>query len=62
MMVDHVREAVLYARAYRRDPIADVIEPDLFFTRILTPLVCPDIHIPGGYVGLVVCTSCSGGI
>lgn len=40
MMVDHVRER-FYMHVRTGDPIYDSIEPDLFFTRILTHLCAP---------------------
>lgn len=40
MMLDHVRER-LYMHVRTGDPIYDHIEPDLFFTRILTHLCAP---------------------
>lgn len=40
MMLDHVRER-FYMHVRTGDPIADMIEPDLFFTRMLTHLCAP---------------------
>ena len=40
MMLDHVRER-FYMHVRTGDPIADTIEPDLFFTRMLTHLCAP---------------------
>ncbi|MEM7096712.1 MAG: heparan-alpha-glucosaminide N-acetyltransferase domain-containing protein [Pseudomonadota bacterium] len=40
MMLDHVRER-FYMHVRTGDPIHDYIEPDLFFTRILTHLCAP---------------------
>jgi uncharacterized membrane protein len=40
MMLDHVRER-FYMHVRTGDPISDVIEPDLFFTRILTHFCAP---------------------
>ncbi|QTD56877.1 DUF1624 domain-containing protein [Parasphingorhabdus cellanae] len=40
MMLDHVRER-FYMHVRTGDPIADTIEPDLFFTRILTHFCAP---------------------
>ncbi|WP_109355621.1 DUF1624 domain-containing protein [Sphingorhabdus sp. EL138] len=40
MMLDHVRER-FFMHVRTGDPIADTIEPDLFFTRMLTHLCAP---------------------
>lgn len=40
MMLDHVRER-FYMHVRTGDPIADTIDPDLFFTRILTHFCAP---------------------
>ncbi|MEM1051560.1 MAG: heparan-alpha-glucosaminide N-acetyltransferase domain-containing protein, partial [Pseudomonadota bacterium] len=40
MMLDHVRER-FFMHIRTGDPIADSIEPDLFFTRMLTHLCAP---------------------
>lgn len=40
MMLDHVRER-FYMHVRTGDPISDTIEPDLFFTRILTHFCAP---------------------
>ncbi|WP_262696444.1 DUF1624 domain-containing protein [Kordiimonas aquimaris] len=40
MMLDHVRER-FYMHVRTGDPISDIIEPDLFFTRMLTHFCAP---------------------